>query len=635
MLKKDILMKTNLFVCVVIVLGFIITSVTSYHSNRGIFRKDVERVSTLTSEGIYHQIDSIFTKPINISLTMANDNLLKEFLADEKQRTADDAFIQSMRDYLMAYKTKYAYDSVFLVSAQTNRYYHFNGLDRILAPGNPENDWYYTFLNSAEEYSLNIDNDEAANNEITVFINCKIKDTSGKIMGVVGVGFRVDSLQALLKEYETRFDVQAYLVDQNGTIEISTDQTGYHASNLFDDCEYPELKDQILSAKENFGTFWYSAQNGSGYLVTQYVSNLEWFLIIDNDISKLNQQLRWQLGGGILIIVLVIGFVLLMITNIIRKYNAQIVKLTVAKEKEHRRIFQEATQQLYENIYELDVTHNCPASEATKEYFESLGVPPNTPYDESLKIVAEKQIKEEFREGYVTIFSPSNVLKAYEDGLETLCYDFMITTDGESYYWMRITARIFSWDDDKSIRMFTYRQNIDAEKQHEKQMLEKMQRDSLSGLYNKVSTQEHIQRQLQLNPQKMYAFFILDIDDFKRVNDTRGHAVGDMVISEFSMRLKDQFRSGDIVGRIGGDEFVAFIPAASQEWIEKKVYTLHASLCREFRIGSNACKISASIGVAIAPEAGTDFDTLYRNADIALYCTKKRGKNGYTIYPEH
>ncbi|WP_242984555.1 hypothetical protein [Clostridium sp. chh4-2] len=145
-MKNKILLRTNIFVCTIIVLGFIITSITSYRSNLGVFEKDVENVSDLAADGIFYQIESIFTKPVNVSLTMANDNLLKEFLSDETERLDDDSFIQSMRDYLDAYREKYSYDSVFLVSTQTGRYYHFNGLDRKMEPDNPENVWYYDFI---------------------------------------------------------------------------------------------------------------------------------------------------------------------------------------------------------------------------------------------------------------------------------------------------------------------------------------------------------------------------------------------------------------------------------------------------------------------------------------------------------
>lgn len=634
-MKKDVLLRTNIFICMIIILGFLLTSFISYHSNNGIFMRDIEHISTLTSEGIYHKIDSIFTKPINISLTMANDSLLKTFLAEEEVKGDDEEFIQTMRDYLKAYNKKYGYDSVFLVSAHTNRYYHFDsGVDRLLERDDPENEWYYSFLLDTKEYNLNIDNDQvqSANNEINIFINCKIYSPEGEIMGIVGVGFGVDSMQEILLDYEKTFQLRTYLVDQDGFIEISTDNTGYVKTDLFEECSFRQYKDAILANRKGTQSFWYSSGDEKGYLAASYVENLGWHLIIDNDTTALQLQLSRQFCIGIAVIIIVIGIVLYVTTNIIRKYNSQIITLTVEKEKAHRTVFQEETEKLYENIYEIDITHKRPASEATQDYFESLGVPREMTYDKAL-LIASQQIKEEYREGYIKTFSPDNVLKAYNEGLESLCYDFMITNDGGyTYYWMRITARIFYWEDDQSVRMLIYRQNIDSEKRHELLMTEKMQRDSLSGLYNKAAAQELARALLINNPDHFYAFFILDIDNFKTVNDTCGHAVGDQVIADFAKKIKKQFREEDIVGRIGGDEFAVFVPVPSKEWVQMKAKMLSKVLCYEFSDGQKSCFISASIGVAVSPEDGTNFEALYQNADTALYQTKENGKNGYTLY---
>lgn len=636
MIKNKVLLKTNIFICLVIVLGFLVTSIVSYRSNTGIFKQDIEHITSLTSEGVYHRIDSIFTKPINVSLTMANDNLLKTFLTEEQIHADSEEFIQTMRDYLLAYQKQYEYDSVFLVSAKTNRYYHFDrGVDRILTEDNPENKWYYSFMEDSKEYSLNIDNDEAqsADNGITIFINCKIYSSEGEVMGVVGVGFAVTTLQKIFQEYEESFNLKAYLVNPDGTIEISTTDTGFIRTDLFQDSSYSEYKDSILTNKKDEQSFWYSAAGESGFLVTRYIPNLKWHLIIDYDTTDLKSQLNRQLLANVIIVLFAIGIVLLVITSIVRKYNAQIVKLTIETEKAHRSIFQTETEKLYENIYEWDITHNRVASEATESYIESLGVPKDSPYDEAIYVIARQQVKEEYQDGYINTFLPQNVQNAYDQGIKTLNYDFMITNDGgHSYYWMRITARIFYWKDDQSVRMLTYRQNIDDEKRLEIHMSEKMLRDSLSSLYNKAAAQELIRNTLYENPQKSYAFFILDIDNFKIVNDTCGHAVGDVVIADFAQKLKQYFRKDDIIGRIGGDEFVVFIPAVSKSWVEKKAANLSHVLQYEFSDGAASCHISASIGVAIAPESGIDFETLYKNADSALYQTKARGKNGYTIY---
>ncbi|ALU16175.1 GGDEF domain-containing protein [Eubacterium limosum] len=262
-------------------------------------------------------------------------------------------------------------------------------------------------------------------------------------------------------------------------------------------------------------------------------------------------------------------------------------------------------------------------------HHEGLLLQDTAAYDDALAIIAEKQIKEEYREGYLSTFGPRQVLRDYELGIENLRYEFMITKDGQHYYWMRITARIFFWEEDQSVRMFVYRQNIDEEKKREQYMSEKMKRDSLTGLYHKVGTQEQIDRALAAQPEKTYAFFILDIDDFKDVNDTCGHAMGDLVISRFASVLKAQFREDDIVGRIGGDEFAAFVPVPSPEYARQKAESLVAALHISYKGGR---QITASVGASLAPRDGHDFAALYQKADSALYDVKAQGKDGFKLY---
>ena len=91
--------------------------------------------------------------------------------------------------------------------------------------------------------------------------------------------------------------------------------------------------------------------------------------------------------------------------------------------EEKQKIFQKATEQLYDNIYELNITQNCAAGKRTQEYFADLGAA-DLPYDQALSVIANKTIKEEFREGYVNLFSPKNVLREYDAGNDHLRYDF-------------------------------------------------------------------------------------------------------------------------------------------------------------------------------------------------------------------
>lgn len=637
-MKKNTLLHTNVIVCVIITIGFIATSVIGYQSNTNIFKNDIEHVSTLAAEGIYYQIDKLLSEPINVSLTMANDSLLKNFLDGEKEHINDKEFVYKLQDYLNTYRNKYSYDSVFLVSNKTNNYYHFNGLDRTLDADNSENKWYYDFLKQDEEYSLNVDNDEASNNSITVFVNCKIKDSNGSTMGIIGVGLKVDSLQMLLKEYDEKFDVEARLIDDKGFVQLSSEKTGYEHVNLFKDVSshLSSSKDLILSNKKEQKSFWNSSEQSKSYVVCQYIPSLKWHLVLENDLTIMSKQFQRQFFKGIAVIVLIIIFVLFTITRVLKKYKQQIMKLSFSQKLEYQKLLSKSTEDLYENIFEIDVTNNRAGCEDANRYFQEFGLNLNTPYDEALYTIAKGQIKEEYAQGYLDTFLPENVLKCYNSGINNISYDFLIKRDEENYHWMRITARIFFWTSDESVRMISYRENIDEEKNRELLLLERSQRDSLTGLYNKGVTEDFISAILK-NDKKQnseHIFLIFDIDDFKNVNDRYGHAFGDFVISEFALELKSQFREDDIVGRIGGDEFVVLIKNFNSDnyVIMDKLERFCSKINQKRFTEHEEFSISCSIGVAIYPEHGCKYSELYEKADQALYYAKGHGKNSFHVF---
>lgn len=643
-MKNNTLLRTNLLVGMIIMIGFTAVSFISYRSNFDIYAKDVEMVSTLSSEGLYNEISSIFSQPVSVSLTMANDSLLKNFLTDERQDLEDDFWQDRMREYLNTYREKYGYDSVFLVSAYSNNYYHFEGLDRVLTLGEPENDWYYSFMAGDDDYSLNVDNDEATDDSITVFVNCKIRGSDGSALGVVGVGMQVHSLQRLLDKYEQQYGVRVYMVDGSGIIELSSSVTGYEKTNLFDRVGYTEMRSAILENTSTQERFWYDSGAGDGYVVSRYEPNLKWHLIVEMDTSQASTQFSAQFVRNVLIIVFITLLVIFIITTVIRRYNVRISELTVSQELEYQRLLHEMTEGLYDEIYELDITHDCAGGTGTREYFESLGMSADTSYDEALRTIAGKQIKPEYVQGYLETFAPAPVLEAFKNGISNLSYDFMITDDGTNYHWIRIAARVFYWNSDQSVRMITYRKNIDAEKRRELLLLEGIQRDSMTGLYNKRVTEELIAQTLAAGGgenEARHALIILDIDNFKTVNDSMGHSFGDHVINEIAAAIKTQFREDDVVGRIGGDEFAVLMKHIdSPDTLTQKL----ARLCgrigeKDFGVGvGEHCYITCSVGVALYPDHGSAYTGLYEKADQALYHAKSHGKSSYCIfgaYAEH
>ena len=135
---------------------------------------------------------------------------------------------------------------------------------------------------------------------------------------------------------------------------------------------------------------------------------------------------------------------------------------------------------------------------------------------------------------------------------------------------------------------------------------------------------------------EMLAVMFLDLDRFKNINDSLGHMVGDELLQQVSKRLKSCIREGDTLARFGGDEFTLLLPKITDSHedavaIAKKITE---SLKQPFNIDSHELYVSASIGVAVYPADGSNMDTLIKNADIAMYHVKGKGKNNYQFYAD-
>ena len=167
----------------------------------------------------------------------------------------------------------------------------------------------------------------------------------------------------------------------------------------------------------------------------------------------------------------------------------------------------------------------------------------------------------------------------------------------------------------------------------EKQLEDKADTDLLTGLNNKLATERKIKEYMLQNPQSQSMMFLLDIDNFKKINDTMGHAFGDEVLRSLGQQIGVIFRASDIIGRIGGDEFMIFLKGISDEESIRKEAKKVETFFKGFQAGEYVkYAATASIGVAIFPQEGSDFETLYKAADQGLYKAKKRGKNQLAFY---
>lgn len=158
--------------------------------------------------------------------------------------------------------------------------------------------------------------------------------------------------------------------------------------------------------------------------------------------------------------------------------------------------------------------------------------------------------------------------------------------------------------------------------------------DLLTDLYNKIATERMIKEYIAGEGKNSVSMlFVLDVDNFKKINDTMGHAFGDQVLSQLGHQIRAWFRVNDIVGRIGGDEFMIFIKDVKDPEVIKREGSRIMQFFEGFNVGEyTRYSPTASVGGAVYPSDAKDFESLYKAADKAVYKSKKEGKNRVSFY---
>jgi len=230
-----------------------------------------EKITRVIAADIYNSISSELLPPIAISRTMSHNIFLIRMLQEEslspgEQITADMAeYLTGIRDGLGAFTT-------FVISDESKRYYSYEGLHKIVSPEKDEHDiWYSIFVDGRKSYDLDVDTDQVNGDSWTVFVNSRIEDGAGKLLGVCGIGTKIDNLQETLRQYEEEYGVKINLVNKDGIVQVDTSSINLDSPYLYN-IQYGEVTDYISS----------TGQDGV-CTVTRYLDDLGWYLVVRNE----------------------------------------------------------------------------------------------------------------------------------------------------------------------------------------------------------------------------------------------------------------------------------------------------------------------------------------------------------------
>nr|WP_288975621.1 sensor domain-containing diguanylate cyclase [uncultured Blautia sp.] len=443
-----------------------------------------------------------------------------------------------------------------------------------------------------------------------------------EIKGVLLGQYTMDQLEYLMSIQYFNGEGYNYITDSSGEILVRTEQ-GDAKENVLEDLEKviskeftrQDLQDlaEHMKKKDN-GSIRYQKKGEEYTLEYTAVGINDWYLLLVIPCNVVDAKTRDVIDGTALYcvsVLLVLGLMVFVMLN-------------------SRRMTHNKIKQAYENI--RSIYRTVPSAIVRFRLDENLPIlDSNDGFYQFMECSAS-----EYQEKYGSFLWPvleSGDREWFQNLKEGLVSrEFLIRCGNKQSKWSYGNFDVQRQEGYLVVQCAFI--DISRQKQQLSEAVKSAFSDSLTGLKNKRALEREMDTVIE-ESGNAGAFLILDLDNFKNVNDTCGHPQGDRVLQLFAACMKNTFRGDDFTGRMGGDEFVVFMRNVNErQKISRKTEQLmenfQSSLPEEFK----GCSLSVSIGIAVAPDDGTTFPVLYRKSDKALYEAKKHGKDQVCFYEE-
>ncbi len=304
---------------VLLITGFIATSLVSYFvAHDSLVDQIAENTLPLTSDNIYSEIQQDLLRPIFISSLMAQDTFVRDWAID------GEGDPNRIVRYLKEIKERYGAVTAFYVSENTRIYYRWSGVHRVVEENNPRDVWYFRVRDMTDDYEINVDHDEVNRDAVTIFINYRVYDYSGRYLGATGVGLSVNAVGKLLEVYQNRYGRRVYFIDRQGQVTLRG--SGYDGpANIRDVEGLGPLATQILSTPG--GSYTYMRKGNTVYLNTRLVPEFGWTLLVEEEEDLSESRLLHTLLGNLLVCLAITGVVLLLANLTIGGYQRRLEEM--------------------------------------------------------------------------------------------------------------------------------------------------------------------------------------------------------------------------------------------------------------------------------------------------------------------
>ncbi len=583
-------------------------SVSSVVLSRVVKSHDEERMKFIAAD-IYDDINAELLKIVMIARVMSKDIPLVEQLKLEDEFSFEEN-IYRMQNYMSTLKKSFNLSTCFIVSEKSKIYYSPEGFNKIIDVENDKHDiWYKLFLDKNLAYDYDIDVDEINQNNWTIFVSARINDAEGNLLGVCGVGEYLTVIQNLLITDEETYDVKISLVNQKGVVQIDTDFLNIETAHIQNVVNPNKSVQFVLSESDGV------------YTISKYMQDLGLYLVVRRDID--DSQSTYS------------NLILYMVGSFVFATTLFLIFMRVALQINHTQVEEMAKKHglasyadLYISMHLIDLKKDSIHEISSNENYDLFTITDDTQAAYKMVHIVRKMTAPEGLKKMIKFVDLNTISERLKERNVISC-EFR----SKKYGWCKAYFIATEFDENHKINQIIFAiELIDEEKNRENNLIYLSQTDLMTGLKNRGSGEKEIKELIENDVAGM--FCMMDADKFKSINDNFGHDVGDKVIRAIADCLKKTFRAGDVVLRIGGDEFAAYAVGITNKTegeilVEKFFDEINKIDIPE--LGDR--KITISLGSTIFKvEENISYEEIYKRADLAAYESKKVRGNFNTFY---
>ncbi len=318
-MRKHIVLITNILIIIVVIAGFAAIEYGFVRFFKDTARTQAQNEVVVTGIDVSSQISNISMTQRVAAQMIASDLFLKVWAQSETYMPEDNENIDLLYDYLKEYQGVLGYDTVFFVSEKTGNYYYQDGLNKTISPADDFDSWYYNFVDLNKSYDIEIDHDETMGFSINLFVNCRVEDDDGNLLGVAGTAQEISDIEEYIDNMQDKMGVDILIVNTGNAMNSFSGSTSHYKS-AEEAAQTLGVTESIITATD-LGKDEYIWLDSIHCMTIKHNADLNWNVIVVKDISDLLSAYNQRVFYAVLVLVLVLGTFITATTILLTRIN--------------------------------------------------------------------------------------------------------------------------------------------------------------------------------------------------------------------------------------------------------------------------------------------------------------------------